>query len=96
MLKFVCCSISSSSIGDTDYYGEENEEDCKYDEEGCDPEEHLYEACMNNTCHHNNFRRLPIIARLPKFSNFTENKECCPGHGYLHVDLCKVSIKFEL
>ena len=32
---------------------------------------------------------------LPKFPNFTENKECCHEHGYLHVDLCKVSVIFE-
>ena len=88
-------SISSSSIDDTDYYDEENEENCEYDSTGCDLKKHQFEVCHDDACNHNNFKTLTTITKLPKFSNFTRNKECCHGHGYLHVDLCKVSARFK-
>ena len=87
--------ITSTSIGDTDDYGEEDGENCEYDDKGCDQEKHLFEVCEDEACHHNNFRNLPKIIDLPKFSNFTENKECCHGHGYLHVDNCPVFFQFK-
>ena len=89
----ICFHICSTSIDYTNDYGEDDCDSNDYDENGCDLEKHQFEVCHDDACHHNHFKNLTRITDLPKFSNFTENKECCHGHGYLHVDKCPVLIR---
>ena len=68
---------------DDDYY------DLEEPINNCDAKRTVYDV-GDDTCSHKDFQNLTRIGNLPGYSNESEHTLCCPPHGYLHIDYCKV------
>ena len=77
------------TIEDYDAY-EEDDYEGFIEVDNCDVDNTIYDLNNDETCNHTDFNKLTPINETTEFSNVQNIKQCCPYHGYIFPDSCKV------